>query len=325
MNKKLKKLNRKTWLAMLGIAMMVSLLTAVALPYNIIKVSGDGKIAIRIDKNEPIRAAENTVTQTSWGYQYTLMNGDIVEVGDSTTTDFKADLKTIRGGCEWSMRLGNDTYTASLDGMTVTFAFNRDVDINIYPMPPDEKVDSWRIEYDVTLNKKTNQASISFDCDWMGITWQKILALNVEYDEAACEEKFGVEAAPYTITPTSITGSDSHVYLTRPEWEVNSYLGTAVDPTLGTPEIIGINQNNGQPITRSSPSRTHLRILRGQMTDALNNQAYVEDINLDEENKILTFTLPAGWLKISGNGYLWCRPSLHRGYTVFPYFCPVKF
>jgi len=254
-------------------------------------------LSISIEENTPVKAAENTVTQTSWGYQYTLMNGDIVEVGDSTTEDFRPYIKTMRGTCSYTMGWGNDTYTASLNDMTVSFDFNRDVTINIYPVAPDEKIDDWRIEYDVTLTKKTNQASIIFNVDWEGITWQKIYGLDVEYDEAACEEKFGIEAAPYTITATSITGSDEVVYLTRAEWEVNSYVGTAIDPTLGTPEIIGINQNNGQPITRSSPSRTHLRILRGQMTDALNNIAYVEDIIIDEQNKTMEFVLPSGWLK----------------------------
>jgi len=242
-------------------------------------------------------AADNTVSIEIWGYRYVLENGDVVEVGDSATEDFRPYIKTIRGAYSYTMGWGNDTYTASLNDMTVSFDFNRDTTVSIYPVAPDERINDWRIEYDVTLTKKTNQTSIIFNVDWEGITWQKIYGLDVEYDEAACEDKWGTDAAPYTITPTSITGSDLVVYKTRAEWEVNSYVGTAIDPTLTNTEVIGINKNNGLPITRTSPSRTHLRILRGHMTDALDNTAYVEDIILDEQAKTMEFVLPADWLK----------------------------
>lgn len=242
------------------------------------------------------------VTTMPWGYLYTLSSGDIVEVGDSSTTDFKAMVKTIRGDCYFSLGWLGGTFEPTLNDLTVSFQFNNSLDVDIYPVEPSTRLPDGGIEYDIQLSKKPAQTTIDLDIDWQGITWHKIYGLDVEYDEAKCEEDFGIDAAPYTITPTSITGSDSEVYKTREEYEVNSYIGTALQPNKNT-SIIGWNDELQQPITRTSLSRIHLYIHRGQMTDSIGASAWVEDINIDEQAKTITFTLPRDWLSSKDRVY----------------------
>jgi len=187
-------------------------------------------------------------------------------------------------------------FSPSLNGLTISFPFNSNTNVSVYPVEPSVRLPEGGIEYDIQLLKKPAQNYITLNIDWQGITWQKILPLNMEYSEARCEDVFGLQGAPYTITATSIIGTDGITYKTRPEYEVNSYLGTAVAPTTDT-DVIGWNETTQQPITYSNVSRTYLYIHRGQMTDALGNKAWVEDINFDEVDKTITFTLPAVWMR----------------------------
>jgi len=72
------------------------------------------------------------------GYQYQLSNGDIVEVGDSTTTDFKAKVKTIRytGACWFSLGWNAGVFSPSLNGLTISFPFNSNTNVSVYPVEP---------------------------------------------------------------------------------------------------------------------------------------------------------------------------------------------
>lgn len=238
----------------------------------------------------------NVVESTSWGYRYTLEKGDVVEVGDSSVSGFKAHVKIIRGNKWFSLGLAGGTFVPSLNGLTVSFPFNSNISVNIYPVDPCERLPDGGIEYNVILTKKIAQTTITMNVDWSGITWRKIPALNVEYDQALCVDKWPKSTAPFTITPTQISDATGEVLLTRPEYEVNSYEGTAMVPDKSTSEV-GVNKDNGQPITFTNLSQTHLYIHRGQMADALGNTAWVEDINLDQTAKTITFTLPRDWIK----------------------------
>lgn len=249
-------------------------------------------IAVPLGKSTGVSAQATTVETMSWGYLYHLSNGDTVEVGDSTTTDFKASVKTIRndGSCYFSLWLEGGTFVPTLNGLVVSFDFNTDINVSIYPVEPCERLPEGGIEYDVKLLEKPAQNTVTFNVDWQGITWQKILALNVEYNEAKCEEQFGLQGAPYTMTATSITGSDLIVYKTRAGYEVNSYLGIAVNNRRDTTQY----ESN---ISYTRVSRTHLHIHRGLMTDNVGNTTWVEDISLNEVAKTITFTLPRTWLR----------------------------
>lgn len=240
-----------------------------------------------------------SVTTESWGYRYQLSNGDIVEVGNNPSAGFQPMVKAIRwdNSVWFSLSLQSSaTFASTLNGLVTSFDFNNNIKASIYPVEPSTRLPEGGIEYDIQLLKRPAQNTVTFNIDWAGITWTKILPLNVEYNEAKCADVFGVQGSPYVLTATSIIGSDGVTYKTRPEYEVNSYLGTAVDATR-KPSIIGTNPSNGQPIVRYDVSTTDLYIHRGQMTDALGNKAWVEDINIDQTAKTITFTLPSTWLK----------------------------
>lgn len=239
-----------------------------------------------------------TVTPTSWGYLYQLENGDVVEVGDSATTDFKANVKTIRwDGVAWfSLGLAGGTFSPTLTDTTVSFNFNSEINVKIYPAPPSERLPEGGIEYDIQLLSRPAQSTVTMNIDWQGLTWRKILPLDIEYDQNRATDVFGVQGYPYTLTSTSIIGADGITYKTRPEYEVNSYLGIATQNHKNT-QVMGWNETTGQPITYTRVDRTYLYIHRGQMTDAVGNQAWVEDITLNEVAKTITFTLPRTWLR----------------------------
>lgn len=245
--------------------------------------------------NTPVAAAwgETTVEETSWGYLYNLENGDIIEVGDSTTTDFKANVKAIRqtGLCWFSLGWLGSTFEPSLNGDVVSFAFSNDINVSIYPVAPCERLPEGGIEYDISLAKKPAKPTVTLDVDWNGITWEKILPLDEVWTEETCQEQWGVEDAPYSITQTDITGNSGEIYKHIEEYEVNSYLGKATEPTKRTSIY--------DDISHTSTSRSFLYIHRGVMTDALNQTAWVEDITLDEQNKQITFDLPSDWLKFT--------------------------
>lgn len=233
------------------------------------------------------------VDSETWGYRLTLENGDVVEIGDSSTEDFKAMIKTSRWNGVASFSLGwlGGTFTPILNDETVSFDFNSTTHVDIYPIEPSLRLPEGGIEYDITLSKKPAKPEIILDIDWEGLTWEKILPLDEEYDEAKCIEDFGEQGSPYTITQTDITGSDLEVYKHIEEYEVNSYLGKAISPWVQS------SGDLGGGVTYNKPSRSYLYIHRGQMTDALNDTAWVEDINIDEQAKTITFTLPTVWLR----------------------------
>ena len=238
----------------------------------------------------------DTVETTNWGYRYTLDKGDVVEVGDATLPDFKAHVKTIRGSAWFSIALPGGSFVPSLNGTRVTFPFNASINVSVYPVAPCERLPDGGIEYDLNLLSRPAQTTITMNIDWQGITWKKLLALNIEYNQAKCEEQFGLDGAPYVLTATSITDNVGQVVKSRPEYEVNSYQGIAVS-NRHAKEQIGVNKNNGEPIFYSKVSRSTLHIHRGLMTDNVGNQAWVDDINIDETKKQITFTLPRDWLR----------------------------
>jgi len=116
-----------------------------------------------------------TVTAETWGYRYVLENGDIVEVGDSTTTDFLASIKTIRGNglVDFSLWVGSGTFVPTLESNTVSFDFNSSVHVDIYPSPPCERIPEGGIEYDITLNKALAKPTVVLNADWNNVTWEK--------------------------------------------------------------------------------------------------------------------------------------------------------
>ena len=251
------------------------------------------------DKFERRYNGITTVTTETWGYRYQLGNGDIVEVGNNPSAGFQPMVKTIRwdNSVWFSLSLQSSaTFASTLNGLVTSFDFNANIKARIYPVETSTRLPEGGIEYDIQLLKRPAQNTVTFNIDWAGITWTKILPLNVEYTEAKCADVFGVQGSPYVLTATSIIGADGVTYKTRLEYEVNSYLGTAVIPTV-KPSIEGININNGQPIVWNDLSVTNLYIHRGQMTDATGQKAWVEDITLDQTAKTITFTLPQTWLR----------------------------
>lgn len=271
MRKRIKKLTRRFGVVLLLLVIIGSII--IPIPF-----AGDKVIA------------QGTVEETSWGYLYQLDNGDYVEVGDSSTTDFKASVKTIRGDCSFTLGWTGGTFVPTLDGLVTSFDFDSNINVSIYPVEPSARLPLGGIEYDITLASRPARNVITLDIDWEGMTWQKILALDVEYDQASCEEEWGIEHYPFVITPTSIISVTSDVLKTREEYEVNSYLGTAVNNNHNVSDV-------GGGITYSTVSRTHLYIHRGQITDNLGDTAWVEGIELDEGKKEITFTLPKTWLR----------------------------
>lgn len=283
------------------IATIVVVLLTISSLAGSIGIGGGGLVSVRLSSirvsAQETSSNSNQVAEESWGYLYTLQNGDIVQVGDNTTADFRAHIKTIRndGTCWFSFNQPG-TYVPSLDGLTVSFEFSTNVIVNIYPVEPCGRLPEGGIEYDIQLLKRPAQNVITLDIDWQGITWQKIYGLDAEYNEAICEEEFGLEEAPYTINATAIVGSGGTVFKTREMYEVNSYLGRAIDNRRDT-SVLGYNNVTEQSITYSRMSRTYLHIHRGIMTDALNQTAWVEDISIDEADGTITFTLPKDWLR----------------------------
>ena len=296
---------------LVALAVVLALVVA-TLPLlgNKVSISGEGKLSIEAYvalaasaspdvQSRPMRyLGEATVVEQSWGYLYTLENGDIVEVGDSSTSEFRAHVKTIRWNdiASFSLELAGGAFIPSLNGNVVSFQYNDNVDVSIYPVAPSTRLPEGGIEYDITLGKKPAKPTVTLDIDWNGITWQKILPLNEEYDQAACIAKWGDTHEQFVLTQTSITGINietqgidtlKHIE----EYEVNSYLGIA------TTNWHSNSGDLGGGVTYSNVSRSYLYIHRGQMTDALNDTAWVEDINIDEQNKTITFDLPKEWLR----------------------------
>lgn len=252
-------------------------------------------------------SVETTITPTTWGYEYLLENGDIVQVGDNTTTDFKANVKTIRKtGLAWfSLGWLGGTFSPSVDNLTVSFDFNNSTNVAVYPVPPSNRLPEGGIEYDITLDRKPAKPEVTLDIDWENISWQKILPLNEQYTIDDCIAKWGDTHTDFVIVSTDVWGTNietletdtlKHLEL----YEVNSYLGTVLSPTVTTTDhgvITADTPNKGKHLLHSSVSRSYLYIHRGQMADALGETAWVEDINLDEQAHTLTFTLPKTWLQ----------------------------
>jgi len=295
----------------LKLALLLTVLAFVTISFVPVSVSASNEfISIDVQSSKVVTAFPqsaplktygtgiDTVEQTAWGYKYILGNGDIVEVGDSTTSAFKANVKTIRNdGVAWfSLGWTGGTFVPQLENLTVSFNFSSSTNVKIYPVSPSERLPEGGIEYDISLLSRPAQNVITLNIDWQGITWQKILPLDVEYDQNKCVTDFGIQGSPYVLTATSIVGTDGVTYKTRPEYEVNSYLGSAMSDRQNT-QIMGWNPNTGQPITYTDLSHTYLYIHRGQMTDALGAHAWVDDININQTAKTISFTLPRAWLR----------------------------
>lgn len=298
---------KKRWLALGIVPLLVALviLPFVSAPAKV-SITGDGKLAIEsyvaiAAQTEAVEfpdktvrySSKTTVTEEPWGYKYILENGDTVEVGDSTTVDFKAHVKTIRwnGVADFSLWLDGGTFIPTLEGNTVSFNFNDSISIKIYPVAPCERLLEGGIEYNITLLKRLAKPTVTFNIDWNGVTWTKLLPLDEEHDQDTCIEEWGVELAPFTIIPTSITSDvTSEVLLTRAEYKVNSYIGEATTNWHNTSDM-------GNNVLYSTVSRSYLHIHRGIMTDNLGDTAWIEDINLNEAKKEIAFTLPKTWLK----------------------------
>lgn len=309
---------RKLWVKCLAGALAgVLAISGLVISINTPRINGNEHfIGIKVNEAKatirqltPARyKGDMTVTPQSWGYEYTLENGDIVQVGDNTTSDFKATVKTIRWNDVAWFSLGwlGGTFLPTLDNEMVSFDFNSTTHVDIYTVPPSDRLPEGGIEYDITLSKKPAKPTVTLDIDWQGITWQKILPLDVEYTEALCIEKWGSDYTDFVLTATSITGvnietSQVVTLKTRPEYEVNSYLGIATQSYVAKTDygIITDSESEffGEHLIHGTPSRTYLYIHRGEMTDALGNKAWVEDISLDEVAKTITFTLPSTWLR----------------------------
>ena len=248
--------------------------------------------AVDFVDNTPTRLSQSITTE-DWGYRFVLNNGDIVEIGDSTTPEFKAHIKTIRwnGVADFSMWLEGGTFVPTLTDDVVSFNFNDDILVQIYEISPTERLPEGGIEYDITLFSRPAQSNVKFNVDWNGLTFTKILPLDAEYTQAACIEEWGIELSPFTITPTSIISTiTSETLKIREEYKINSYVGIAKTNYHDKTHI-------GNNVFYSTISRSYLNIHRGEMTDSLGATSWVEDIVLNESKKELTFELDRAWLR----------------------------
>lgn len=288
-----------------SVALIVSVLFITLMPSGIsVRASGLlsftstlNTTAIKDVTKESIRqpVLPSTIINTeTWGYTFILENGDVVEIGDSSTTDFKAHVKTTRwnGVADFSLWLAGGTFIPTLIGETVTFDFNSSIAVEIYPTNPDYQHSENGIEYNVILLKKPAKPTVTLNFASTNIRWTKILPLDVEYDQTACIEEWGIELSPFIITPLSITSqATSEVLLTRNYYEINSYIGEVTAPY----HTKTMQEPNG--LSYSTVSRSYLHIQRGEMTDALGSSALVEDIILDEVAGTIDFVLPKEWLR----------------------------
>lgn len=290
----------KRHITRISIIILLIVTALVASGFNVgFDINANGFLSIGtadISVNGKAKAAG--IYDEDWGYELILDNGDIVQIGDNTTEDFKAKVTTIRNlnqNIYFSIGWLGGTFEPSVDNMTVSFDFNSSTHVDIYPVPPDERLPEGGIEYDITLDKKPAKPTVTLDIDWSGITWTKIYGLDVEYTEQDCIENWGDIYTDFYLSPTEITGilietQEREVVKYRPEYEVNSYLGTAIEAT-------DVAQGEGDGALYNRISRTYLYIHRGQMIDALGATDWIDDIWLDEENKTLTFELDSVWLR----------------------------
>lgn len=230
------------------------------------------------------------------------LNLDDVEIGDILAPAFRPHIKIKRWAGQCDLAISYPTVSTSLvafDSLNNKLIFTEDANtsIEIYPKAPNELNPEGSIEIDLILKKKPvgNKNTFTFKVESSTIDFQKTVGLDKEYTQAKCLEDFPKAIPPFVITPISITDSTGEVMKFRPEYLVNSYEGTARQNKKDT-SILGKNKINGQDITYTRVSRTHVHLRRGKMTDANGVEAWVEDMNLDA-NGNLVITLPLDFLK----------------------------
>ncbi|MGW8177232.1 MAG: hypothetical protein ACWGQW_00325, partial [bacterium] len=182
------------------------------------------------------------------------------------------------------------------------YAISSDERIEFIPHDPTPEYPEGSVEVSHILNKKPNpqDTSITYKLETEDFDFQKILPLDEEYDQARCIEDFAPFTAPFTITPTEIRDSTGELMKSRPESNIKSYLGKAkkaTDIPHDYGEITADTPNKGKHLFYHKVSRTHAHLKRRKLKDALDNEAWVEDMNYDPVTGDITFTLPADFLK----------------------------
>lgn len=246
------------------------------------------------------------VTQEGSNTWKALLNNDELEIGDIMSPVFKPHIKHKRGTglCEFSLSYDSVGGIATYDSVNqkLGFVVDDDISVEMFGKEPTDEFPEGAPEFNIILKKKpkAGKNTITLKLESDTIVWQKILPLDVEFDQAKCAEQWETYPAPYTITPTEIRDANGEILKKRDDSLINSYYGKAKQAYVKKTSY-GLNNNKQSPyygneMSYNRVSRTHCHIKRRKMKDAVGKEAWVEDMNLDQDGN-LTFTLPADFLK----------------------------
>ena len=190
-----------------------------------VTIASHGSVSISLTQN-PQQAdllEYQTRDTTTWGYEYQLMNGDKVEVGNKATETFEPRIKLYRWDDECSLDLilpyTSTAKVIELNSIELSWS-SPEADIKFYAYEKIGEENHEGFEFDITIKQKppTNVVSAYFNYSNLEFYYQP--PLTEEYKDGWSDEfQTQIKVAPTTVQNTK-TGE---LLIFRPENVVGSY------------------------------------------------------------------------------------------------------
>ena len=199
--------------------------------------------SVDVSAQEPLPSTRIT---KDWGYEYTALTGDKIEVGDKSTTEFKPTLKLERWGGEAYIKVSLPTTEKTTPKTTTEKVVweGQTVDAHFYPLEPTEQYELGGFEFEVILKEKplTNKIVLNFETQNLKFYYQPPLT---EEFESGWSKEFQCDIL---VTETEVTNTKiGDILVHRPENVVGSYaVYHATKGGMVTPQDVAKGITTGQ-------------------------------------------------------------------------------